>query len=469
MSSTTTEAVIRPTPFQAAVLSVPEDHFLFLGGGRGGGKSFALQLLILRHCNQYRHRARVLVTRRRLKSLLQFAEELRGLLRSAYGSGVSYNLNDNIFRVPNGATVQLTHCESSAALQDTVQGMSFSLIVVDEAGEGPELPVIDSLALTLRAPGVPLRMVLAGNPGGANHSALAERYVTGREPFAPFEFADQKWVYASSTVDDNPHLPDPYRKNFEVLRHTDPALYKAHRHGDWSAIVGDYFGGVWFQDRAVFDHHEVPPDMFATLKLSVDWGSAAPCASVLGGRLAYDVRLSDDRVMPRGAWVIYDEHFECDPKNISRGTGRTPGQIAPALHSMAARSRCRARGLIDSAAEARTAGRSEASIADLFRAAGVRVSPARKGARVPRFEHLKSLMANGEFFVAARCRYWLATVSALPRDPRNPEDVDSSANDHMLDATSYLIAGASQGMVRISGFYGPPPNLPDTENRVIFI
>lgn len=469
MSSTTTEAVIRPTPFQATVLSIPEDHFIFLGGGRGGGKSFALQLLILRHCNQYRHRARVLVTRRRLKSLLQFAEELRGLLRSAYGSGVSYNLNDNIFRVPNGATVQLTHCESSAALQDTVQGMSFSLIVVDEAGEGPELPVIDSLALTLRSPGVPLRMILAGNPGGANHSALAERYVTGREPFAPFEFADQKWVYAPSTVDDNPHLPDPYRKNFEVLRHTDPALYKAHRHGDWSAIVGDYFGGIWFPDRAIFDHHEVPPEMFSTLKVSIDWGSAAPCASVLGGRLAYDVRLSDDRVMPRGAWVIYDEHFECDPNNISRGTGRTPGQIAPALHRMAARSRMRARGLIDSAAEARTAGRAEASIADLFRAAGVRVSPAKKGARVPRFEHLKSLMANGEFFVAARCRYWLATVPALPRDPRNPEDVDTSANDHLLDATSYLIAGASQGSVHVSDFAGAPPRLPDTGNRVIFI
>ena len=27
---------IRPTPFQATVLSIPEDHFIFLGGGRGG-------------------------------------------------------------------------------------------------------------------------------------------------------------------------------------------------------------------------------------------------------------------------------------------------------------------------------------------------------------------------------------------------------------------------------------------------
>lgn len=459
---------ISPTAFQARVLSIPEQHWLFLGGGRGGGKSMGLQFLILRHCNQYGARARVLVTRRRLKSLLQFGEELRSLLRAAYGSAVAYNHNDNIFRLPNGATIQLTHCESSSALTDTVQGMTFSLIVVDEAGEGPDLEVIDQLSLTLRANGVPLRMVLAGNPGGANHSALAERYVTGRSPWATFEFGGNTWVYAPSTVDDNSHLPEAYKRNFEVLKTTDPALYQAHRHGDWSAIVGDYFGGVWRAERAVFDHHDLPPHLFSTLKLSIDWGSAAPCAVVLGGQLAFDVRLPDDRVMPRGSWVIYDEHFEHDPLNINRGTGRTPGQIAPALQSMAARSSVRARGVIDSAAEARSAGRLESSISDLFREAGVRVTPAKKGPRVPRMETLKTLMANGEFWVARRCRFWLATVPALPRDPRLPEDVDSSANDHLLDATSYLIAGSSGGRVHWSEFYGAPVNATDIE-RVILV
>lgn len=457
---------VAPTPFQARVLAVPEDHWLFLGGGRGGGKSFALQLLILRHCQQYGPRARVLVTRRRLKSLLQFAEELRGLVRGAFGPSAAYNANDGVFRLPNGATVTLTHCESASALQDTVQGMTFSLIVVDEAGEGPDLPVLDSLALTLRAKDVPLRMVLAGNPGGANHSALAARYVTARVPWAPFEFAEQKWVYAPSTVDDNPNLPAAYKRAFEVLKTTDPALYKAHRYGDWSAIVGDYFAGVWSPGRAVFDHHHVPPELFSSLKLSIDWGSAAPCATVLGGQLRFDVRLPDDRVIPRGAWAIYDEHFEHDPLNISRGTGRTPGQIAPALHTICARNGVRARGVIDSAAEARTAGRMEASISDLFRAAHVRVTPARKGTRVPRMERLKELMAGGDFWVASRCRFWLATVPSLPRDSRNPEDVDSSANDHALDATSYLITGASAGHVQVADFT-PSPRMPDTGARVL--
>lgn len=457
---------IRPTPFQTQVLSVPEDHFIFLGGGRGGGKSMALQFLILRHCDEYKSRARVLVTRRRLKSLLQFGEELRALLRSAYGRDITYNQNDAVFRLPNGAVIQLAHVESASALSDVAQGMNFSLICCDESGEAPTMEVIDQLGLSLRGTGVPLRMVLAANPGGSNHGALAERYVTGREPWMPFEFEGNTWVYAPSILDDNPHLPAAYRKNFEILARTDPALYRAMRLGDWSAMVGDFFQGIWSADRMVIDHHDVPLDCFASLRLSIDWGSAAPCATVLVGQLAYAVRLLDDRVMPRGAWVVFDEHAECDPRNISRGTGRTPGQIAPSLHAMAARNGVRARGVIDSAAEARQMGRAEASIADLFREAGVRVRPARKGARVPRFEHIKQLMVNGEFFVARRCRMWLATVPSLPRDSRIPDDCDSSANDHFLDATSYGIAGVVRPAVQRA--FTPNLKLP-REDRVFWV
>jgi hypothetical protein len=81
---------------------------------------------------------------------------------------------------------------------------------------------------------------------------------------------------------------------------------------------------------------------------------------------------------------------------------------------------------------------------------------------------MKELMVNGEFFVASRCRFWLATVPQLPRDPRRPEDIDSSANDHMADCTSYLIAGAASGHVAV-GDFSPPQRLPDTGERVIVI
>lgn len=99
--------------------------------------------------------------------------------------------------------------------------------------------------------------------------------------------------------------------------------------------------------------------------------------------------------MARGSWDIYDEHAEFAPRNIARGTGRSPSQIAPAPQAMCARSGVRTRGVIDAAGEAKTAGRHEDSISDLFRAAGVRVTPARKVPCVPRFEVIKQRMVRG--------------------------------------------------------------------------
>ena len=59
--------------------------------------------------------------------------------------------------------------------------------------------------------------------------------------------------------------------------------------------------------------------------------------------------------------------------------------------------------------------------------------------------------------------------AALPRDPRTPEDVDTRAVDHALDATSSLLAGASSGQVSVGDFGGPPPRLPDTGERVVYV
>lgn len=420
--------------------SLREDYNLLLGGGRGGGKSFALMLLILRHLNDRGRTARILVTRRRQRSLQQFGEELRHLLASAFGK-VAFDGASLIFRTPAGGTVQLAHADQPQALADVVQGMSFTLIIVDEAGDAPRMDVLDQMSLSLRGE-PPLRMILAANPGGLNHSALAERYITGHTPWAPFEHAGKEWVYAPSIVEDNPHLPEAYRINFEALRHSDEALYKAHRYGDWSAIVGDFFGSAW-SPKLVFDHHHVPPHLFSDLKLGIDWGSAKPCATILGGRLSRDVRLPDDRVIPHGAFVVYDEHVEHDPNNIARGTNRTPSEIAPKLIDLARRNGSLARGVIDAAANARTAG-GDLTIVRMFDRAGVNLLPAPKGPRVPRFETLKQMMVEGDFWVADRCRFWLGTVPALPRSKKNPEDVDTEANDHALDATSYLVEADSR-------------------------
>jgi hypothetical protein len=43
-------------------------------------------------------------------------------------------------------------------------------------------------------------------------------------------------------------------------------------------------------------------------------------------------------------------------------------------------------------------------------------------------------------FVFSTCVHWWRTVPVLPLDELNPEDVDSSAEDHAYDETRYMLS-----------------------------
>jgi hypothetical protein len=408
---------------------------LFLGGGRGGGKTFGVILLILEHCERYGVHARVLVTRKRQKSLVQFVETLRPFVTG------SYNGADGTFRLGNGATITCTHCENQAAVADIAQGMSFTLIFCDEAGDAPEPAVVDSLMLSLRSTHVErCRMVIAANPGGVHHAALYERFVQGRSPFDSFVIGAERWLYLPSDVSMNPHLPQTYRDRFEALRISDPARYEALRYGNWGAIVGAFFQGVWRPEQMVLPDGLLTPRHFHSLKLGADWGTASPAPFLLGGRLAYDIRLPDDRVLPEGAIVLLDEHVEVDPTNIRRGTGRSPSEIAPWLWAMCRRNGTTPSGWIDSAADARTIGASQWTVTSLFHRSSVRLQRCRKlGTRADRAALLRQYMANDQFYVSERCRYWLQTVPSLARDENDAEVPAKGSTDHAYDATTYLV------------------------------
>lgn len=454
---------ISPTEFQSDILSAPEDHHLFLGGGRGGGKTFGVILLIIDHVQRYGAVARVLITRKRQRSLGQLINELRSLLPTEW----KFNGGDLTFRHRDGGTIQCAHCENQAAVVDIAQGLSFSMCFIDEACEAPSVDVIDSLMLSLRAP-VPFpRLILAANPGGKNHAVLSERYVLGRRKYDAFTVGAEQWLYLPSTVDMNPHLDERYRRKFETLRVSDPARYQAMRNGDWSAIVGQFFERLWNAERMVVPANALSPRHFQSLRIGGDWGTASPAPFLLGGKLTYDLRLPDDRVLPKGAVVLADEHVEVDPNSLAKGSGRSPTQIAPSLWALARRWETRPRGWIDSAADARTVSFSQIKVTELFRASGVSMFPCRKtGTRADRFGYLRELMATDMFFVSDRCRYWLQTVPSLARDETNSEVPLKGSTDHAADATTYLISMLKTGQAT-GRCWRNPARMPPDERIVV--
>ena len=187
-------------------MRIPEDFDLFLGGGRGGGKSYCLALLALRHIEQHADKARVLYVRKSYKAVADWELLTRELFGLIYGQSAAYNQSAHVWRFPNGGYLELGQLDGPADYSK-FQGRSFSLLLVDEAGEYPAPSDIDRLRSNLRGPKrVPIRTVLCANPGGVGHAWLSKRYVFKNAPWQPYheDVSDREWVYAPSTFTDNP-------------------------------------------------------------------------------------------------------------------------------------------------------------------------------------------------------------------------------------------------------------------------
>src|SRR5690554_7432133 len=84
--------------WQKRAMQVPESIDLFLGGGRGGGKSFLLAALFLRHCEQHKDRARCLVLGRPFFALQDLEAEF--LANTGALSGNALKLVGKKHRLP---------------------------------------------------------------------------------------------------------------------------------------------------------------------------------------------------------------------------------------------------------------------------------------------------------------------------------------------------------------------------------
>jgi hypothetical protein len=241
---------ITPTAFQQLVLATPEDHDLFLGGGRGGGKSYALGLLVLRAAEQYRERARVLYTRLTHAGCEDFIALTRSMFGLVYGPAARFNANEGLWKLPTGATLEINQLADPGDFAK-YQGRSFTHVLVDEAGQYPDPSLLDLLRSCLRAP-LPLtpRFILSANPGGSGHQWIAARHVFRSSAWQPYvePKTGRRFINAPSTYRDNDNLDRAeYARQLAAACATDPDLLKAWDQGDWGISRGRSSRVCWMR------------------------------------------------------------------------------------------------------------------------------------------------------------------------------------------------------------------------------
>ena len=445
--------------FQQRTLLVPEELDAFLGGGRGGGKSHALAILALRHVKQYGADARILYLRRTYKGLADFELIARDLFGKVYGAAARYNASEHVWRFPEGGYMEFGQLETPADYQK-YQGRSFTLLLVDEGGQYPDPSLLDILRSNLRGPkGVPIRTIIAANPGGAGHHWLARRYVFRAAPWSPFkeEKSGREWVYAPSTFAGNQFIDrEQYDEQLRSSCPGDPELLRSWRDGDWSIARGAYFASVLDEHRNAVDPWPAVPRGWQTY-LAHDFGSSAPSVTYIVAK-SPGGQGPDGKFYSRDSLVLIDELATCKPERPSEGLGWTVPILAEAINEMCAKWKVPARGCADDAIFAQ-GGHSNGSIADEFRREKVYFLPARKADRISGWTIMRRLLEDAGkpdvpgLYIARHLEYFWSTVPYLARDQRRVEDVDSSGPDHAADAVRYgcLWRGDGLRLVQVVG------------------
>lgn len=443
-----------PTDLQALAHGLLADELLF-GGAAGPGKTEWLVAEHVRLALEVAGSASLIL--RRTYGELNAAGGIAYRLRERLTSDVAtYNASEHVWTFRNGSLIVLSHAQHEADVLRH-QGAEYQLIGFDELTSftewqyrylGSRLRSAGNLAERMRAAGYRPRRIATTNPGGPGHAWVKERFVDPAPPRTPFRSAptlDEPnpgvRVFVPGLLSDNPHVSDEYRAQLEQLDEDDR---RALLYGDWDVYKGQRFR-TFRRSVHVVEPEDMPLPVGGVQRgLGVDYGLDAPFAALWGAKL------SD------GLVVVYRELYEA---------GLTPTEQAQAiLDAERPGERTALRPMptwLDPSTWARQPGQPTAkgsagspppgSIAHDY--ARAKVPPLRanndrlRGAALVADKLRVRRDDRPRLLIYSTCTELIRTLPQLPRDKRNPEDVDTKAEDHAYDALRYLLAGL-EGMPR---------------------
>lgn len=351
--------------------------------------------------------------------------------------GAVWNGTEYELRFANGSLIMYRYAEN---LQDATrrQGGQYQKLTFDERTlTHPD--VVSFLESRLRSgrADVPVIGIRSGtNPGGPGHGKVKARYI---EPtnYGQHVVTDERGRtvrFIPSKLSDNPHVNPEYATDLLAL---DGKLRAAFLDGNW-----DVFAGMMFPELSRDRHVVQPMALPASWRRynGVDWGYSKPYA-VLWGAVDEDGRVW----LYREIYATLVGETEQAQRILSAETNSE--QIAARY-----------------ADDAMWATRGDAKpIADVYAEQGVHLTPAGKGSgsRVIGWQRLHSYLAEApacphhraagwetcpRLHVFSTLSEWWREVSNLPHATKgDPEDADTTADDHLADCTRYLLLNIGGG------------------------
>jgi hypothetical protein len=352
---------------------------------------------------------------------------------------VKYLVGEKTWKWANGATLKLRFLENEEDWME-YQGHAYGWIGYDELTTWASPTNFLRMKARLRGGKISYRRIrCTANPGGPGHSWVKsyfgiDRYPHGGMLLAPEDDSGMSRMFIASRVQDNKILlaQDPgYIGRLKSLG--SPELVRAWLEGDWNVVQGAYFP-EFNTSTHVIAPFEIP---FSWTRLRCcDWGSAAPFAvywvAISDGKPTYD-----GRHYPKGSMIVYREWYGAKSPNV--GLKLTADEVALGV-LLRDQGEVINDAVIDPAAWSQHGG---PSIAERMARAtdGTVMFRRADNKRLPGWDMLRERLRGGlegpMLYIFSTCPDIIRTLPAAQHDPNKPEDLDSSGEDHAIDALRY--------------------------------
>jgi hypothetical protein len=416
------DVIFKPNGGPQTEFLAASEREVFYGGARGGGKSYAMLVDPLRYCFKAHHRA--LLIRRTMPELRDLISKSQLLYSKAY-PGAKWREQEKEWRFPSGAKIEFGYAENMTDVL-RYQGQSYTWIGIDELPQYPSPDIYNFLRSSLRSvdKDIPVYLRATGNPGNIGSQWVKEMFVDPAEPNSAFEIKIDTPVgvktitrrFIPAKLQDNPYLmqTDDY---YAMLASLPDTQRKQFLDGDWDAYEDSAFP-EFSRSVHVVEPFEIPKGWYRFR--AADWGYSSP-ACVLWFAVDYNNNLWVYRELYTSkitADVFARKVIELESGEyiqygvLDSSTWAKRGDVGPSIAETMIQQGCRWRQS-DRSPKSRISGKLEIH---------------------------KRLSMNGKepgLRVFNNCRNLIRTITTLPVDDKNPEDVDTNAEDHAYDALRY--------------------------------
>lgn len=433
------EVVFQPNPGPQTQYLASSEREVLYGGAAGGGKSYATLADPLRDLNNPDFSG--LLVRHTTEELRELIQKSQDLYPKAI-PGIKWSERKSQWTTPRGGRLWMSYLDKDTDVM-RYQGQAFNYVAFDELTQWQSPYGWNYMRSRLRSSSKELGLYMRAttNPGGPGHSWVKKMFIDPAPANTPFWATDIetgetltypqghsrsgeplfKRRFIPASLFDNPHLAES--GDYEAMLLSLPEHQKKQLlEGNWDVNEGAAFP-EFNRNIHVVEPFEIP-DSWTKFR-ACDYGY---------GSFTGVVWLA---VTPSEQLIVYRELY-CSKV--------TATDLADMILEAEAKDGTIRYGVLDSSLW-HNRGDTGPSLAEQMNMKGCRWRPSdrSKGSRISGKNELHRRLQVDEYTEDPRlvffstCTNVIAQLPSIPLDKRNPEDVDTNAEDHLYDALRYGI------------------------------